>query len=346
MAAKFPEAEGVEGSECTSTESQTRDKILKSIVESLTKSREGESWGLIVEAAEDYQKTSFKLRDAALPEHVWFTQEEKNVFTVMGEALYSKSSSLQQLSPVVGSGSQTQSTVDTKQILSALESLQKGDKTAKAIESNLKECLSLPPPSRDVQAERSENLLGAPASVGNAMSLRTFLNMPDDEYEAALEAASKQVGTLLVRQYLVPGFDYLNITIDKIEIKNAGDYIDPFFTVSLKSLTAENLEEPQDTPTLMDKSSSAIHFGVTIQLHRPMQEIPGGSAIFLEFKHHKPKKSIISTKCFSFMEMDEIKPGRCYLEIYKKPTDFRRKKLSLLSSKALYLHLFLSIDRA
>ena len=46
---------------------------------------------------------------------------------------------------------------------------------------------------------------------------------------------SSLVGTLIVRQYLVPGFDYLNITIDKIEIKNAKDFIDPFFTVSLKS---------------------------------------------------------------------------------------------------------------
>ena len=90
------------------------------------------------------------------------------------------------------------------------------------------------------------------------------------------------------------------------------------FCFLCKGLTAENLEEPQDTPTLMDRSSSAIHFGVTVQLHRPMQEVPGGSAIFLEFKHHKPKKSIISTKCFSFMEMDEIKPGRCYLEMSVK----------------------------
>ena len=44
----------------------------------------------------------------------------KNVFTLMGEALYSKSTSLQQVSPVVGLESQTQSTVDTKKILSGM----------------------------------------------------------------------------------------------------------------------------------------------------------------------------------------------------------------------------------
>jgi hypothetical protein len=34
----------------------SRGKILNSIVECLAKSRENESWGLMVEAAEDYQK--------------------------------------------------------------------------------------------------------------------------------------------------------------------------------------------------------------------------------------------------------------------------------------------------
>lgn len=40
-----------------------------------------------------------------------------------------------------------------------------------------------------------------------------------------------------------------------------------------------------------------------------------GAAIFFEFKHFKPKKSVISTRCFSFMEMDELKPGKAILEM-------------------------------
>ena len=40
-----------------------------------------------------------------------------------------------------------------------------------------------------------------------------------------------------------------------------------------------------------------------------------GSAIFFEFKHFKPKKHSISVKCFSLMEMDEIKPGKTFLEM-------------------------------
>lgn len=44
--------------------------------------------------------------------------------------------------------------------------------------------------------------------------------------------------------------------------------------------------------------------------------ILSGAAIFFEFKHYKPKKGFTSTKCFAFMEMDEIKPGPIVIELW------------------------------
>lgn len=44
-----------------------------------------------------------------------------------------------------------------------------------------------------------------------------------------------------------------------------------------------------------------------------------GAAIFFEFKHYKPKKKFTSTKCFAFMEMDEIKPGPIVVELWVDP---------------------------
>uniref|UniRef100_A0A7N5P4M1 Axin interactor, dorsalization associated n=1 Tax=Ailuropoda melanoleuca TaxID=9646 RepID=A0A7N5P4M1_AILME len=70
-----------------------------------------------------------------------------------------------------------------------------------------------------------------------------------------------------------------------------------------------------------------------------------GAAIFFEFKHYKPKKRFTSTKCFAFMEMDEIKAGPMVIELYKKPTDFKRKKLQLLTKKPLYLHLHQTLHK-
>ncbi|EER12785.1 Hexuronate transporter, putative [Perkinsus marinus ATCC 50983] len=60
------------------------------------------------------------------------------------------------------------------------------------------------------------------------------------------------------------------------------------------------------------------------------------SAIFFEFKHYKPKKKKVSTRCWSFMELQELKPDEeTVLEIYHKPTDLRKRKLKLHSVKKL-----------
>ena len=40
-----------------------------------------------------------------------------------------------------------------------------------------------------------------------------------------------------------------------------------------------------------------------------------GAAIFFELNHYKPKKTRLSTRCFSFMELDEIKDGPACLEM-------------------------------
>ena len=40
-----------------------------------------------------------------------------------------------------------------------------------------------------------------------------------------------------------------------------------------------------------------------------------GFAIFFEFKHFKPKKAFTSTRCWTFMEQDEIKEGPLALEL-------------------------------
>jgi len=46
-----------------------------------------------------------------------------------------------------------------------------------------------------------------------------------------------------------------------------------------------------------------------------MYTIYPGAAIFFEFKHYKPKKERVSTRCFSFMELDEIRDGTISLEM-------------------------------
>uniref|UniRef100_A0A3B5AVH7 Axin interactor, dorsalization associated n=1 Tax=Stegastes partitus TaxID=144197 RepID=A0A3B5AVH7_9TELE len=152
-------------------------------------------------------------------------------------------------------------------------------------------------------------------------------------------------GTLLPRLPSEPGMTLLTIKIEKIGLKDAGQCIDPYMTISVKDLNGVDLNPVQDTPVATRKEDTYIHFSVDVEIQRHVEKLPKGAAIFFEFKHYKPKKRFTSTKCFAFMEMDEIKPGPIVIELYKKPTDFKRKKLQLLTKKPLYLHLHQTLHK-
>ncbi|XP_020612421.1 axin interactor, dorsalization-associated protein-like [Orbicella faveolata] len=150
-------------------------------------------------------------------------------------------------------------------------------------------------------------------------------------------------GTLLPRIPYEEGFRRLVVRIDQIGLKDAHVYLNPFFTVSVKDANSVNVTSPQDTPMSHRKDGKFIIFGIDVEIQKPIEKLPRGTAIFFEFKHYKPKKDIVSTKCFAFMEQDEIKPGPACIELYQKPTDFHRKRLNLLTQKPLYLHVTLNI---
>uniref|UniRef100_A0A8D3BAX3 Axin interactor, dorsalization associated n=1 Tax=Scophthalmus maximus TaxID=52904 RepID=A0A8D3BAX3_SCOMX len=167
----------------------------------------------------------------------------------------------------------------------------------------------------------------------------------EEEEDAAAGAGSTESfpprapGTLLPRLPSEPGMTLLTLKIEKIGLKDAGQCIDPYMTISVKDVNGVDVNPVQDTPVATKKEDTYIHFSVDVEIQRHVEKLPKGAAIFFEFKHYKPKKRFTSTKCFAFMEMDEIKPGPIVIELYKKPTDFKRKKLQLLTKKPLFLHL-------
>ncbi|TKC34351.1 hypothetical protein EI555_007899, partial [Monodon monoceros] len=177
------------------------------------------------------------------------------------------------------------------------------------------------------------------------------LEFEEDEEEGGAGAGSPDAfparvpGTLLPRLPSEPGMTLLTIRIEKIGLKDAGQCIDPYITVSVKDLNGIDLTPVQDTPVASRKEDTYVHFNVDIELQKHVEKLTKGAAIFFEFKHYKPKKRFTSTKCFAFMEMDEIKPGPIVIELYKKPTDFKRKKLQLLTKKPLYLHLHQTLHK-
>ncbi|EMP25727.1 Axin interactor, dorsalization-associated protein [Chelonia mydas] len=136
-------------------------------------------------------------------------------------------------------------------------------------------------------------------------------------------------GTLLPRLPSEPGMTLLTIRIEKIGLKDAGQCIDPYITVSVKDVNGVDLTPVQDTPVASRKEDTYVHFNVDIEIQKHVEKLTKGAAIFFEFKHYKPKKRFTSTKCFAFMEMDEIKPGTIVIELIELFVKFQFCNLPL-----------------
>lgn len=286
---------------------------------SFQKGTDFDSWGQLVEAIDEYQILARQLqKEVQSTNSSNFTEDQKKTLGKFATCLEMRSAALQC----------TQSEEEFK-----LEDLKKLEPIIKNILTYNKDF------PFDVQPVPLRKIL-APGEEEN-------LEFEEEEETATgvgcLEAFPSRVpalqGTLLPRLPSEPGMTLLTLKIDKIGLKDAGQCIDPYITLSVKDLNGIDLNPVQDTPVATRKEDTYIHFSVDVEIQRHLERLPKGAAIFFEFKHYKPKKRFTSTKCFAFMEMDEIKPGPIVIELYKKPTDFKRKKLNLLTKKPLYLHL-------
>mmetsp|Transcript_22727 Transcript_22727/g.32084 ORF Transcript_22727/g.32084 Transcript_22727/m.32084 type:complete len:304 (+) Transcript_22727:45-956(+) len=149
------------------------------------------------------------------------------------------------------------------------------------------------------------------------------------------------IGTLKPPLNASPGQTTMEVYVDKIGLKDAQTYIDSRITVSVVDGSGRVLDT-QDTSTCKQQKPSYVVFEQPVHLQVPWEKVKSnGYKIFFEFKHHKPKKKKISTRCFAVMESHEIEqrfqqPAVC-LELYRKPTDFSLKRLNLFTIKKLYL---------
>ncbi|XP_015687408.1 axin interactor, dorsalization-associated protein isoform X1 [Protobothrops mucrosquamatus] len=295
---------------------------------SFRKGTDFDSWGQLVEAIDEYQILARHLQKEAQsqPNNSEFSEDQKKTLAKIATCLELRSAALQS----------TQSQEEFK-----LEDLKKLEPILKSILTYNKEFpfdvqpvpprkILAPGEEEDLEFEEDEEEGGAGAGS-------------PDAFPARVPGANE--GTLLPRLPSEPGMTLLTIKIEKIGLKDAGQCIDPYITVSVKDLNGIDLTPVQDTPVASRKEDTYIHFNVDIEIQKHVEKLTKGAAIFFEFKHYKPKKRFTSTKCFAFMEMDEIKAGSIVIELYKKPTDFKRKKLQLLTKKPLYLHLHQTLHK-
>ncbi|XP_043913806.1 axin interactor, dorsalization-associated protein isoform X1 [Protopterus annectens] len=294
---------------------------------SFKKGTDFDSWGQLVEAIDEYQILARQLQKEvqSCSSFCDFTEEQKKTLGKLATCLELRSAALQS----------TQSQEDFK-----LEDLKKLEPIIKNILTYNKDFpfdVQPVPPRKILAPGEEENLeLEEDEDGGNGAGSPDSLPF---RVPGAIE------GTLLPRLPSEPGMTLLTIKIEKIGLKDAGQCIDPYITVSAKDQNGVDLTPVQDTPLASRKEDMYIHFNVDVEIQKHIEQLAKGAAIFFEFKHYKPKKRFTSTKCFAFMEMDEIKPGPVVIELYRKPTDFRRKKLQLLTKKPLYLHLHQTLHK-
>lgn len=273
------------------------------------KGRDFDSWGQLVEAAEEYSRLAREMGKYCTAGNNMFQADQKKLMVKISVCLEKRSKTL--LS--------TQAREDEI----SLDDIKKvGD-----VLRNLNSGWNAPFPIRVEEPKTS----GPGAAVYG------------EENGSEFVASAAEGGTLLPRIPYEEGFHRLVVRIDQIGLKDAHVYLNPFFTVSVKDANSVNVTPPQDTPMSNRRDGKYINFGVDVEIQKPIEKFPRGTAIFFEFKHYKPKKDIVSTRCFAFMEQDELKPGPACIELYQKPTDFHRKRLNLLTQKPLYLHVTLNI---
>ncbi|XP_066849780.1 axin interactor, dorsalization-associated protein isoform X2 [Anser cygnoides] len=317
---------------------------------SFRKGTDFDSWGQLVEAIDEYQILARHLQKEAQSQHnnSEFTEDQKKTIAKIATCLELRSAALQStqsqdefkledLKKLEPRGSRK---FQLSYVLPAFLDSHSGSLNMQVLKNILTYNKEFP---FDVQPVPLRKIL-APGE-------EEHLEFEEDDEEGGAGAGSpdsfpaRVPGTLLPRLPSEPGMTLLTINIEKIGLKDAGQCIDPYITVSVKDLNGIDLTPVQDTPVALRKEDTYVHFNVDIEIQKHVEKLTKGAAIFFEFKHYKPKKRFTSTKCFAFMEMDEIKPGAIVIELYKKPTDFKRKKLQLLTKKPLYLHLHQTLHK-
>jgi hypothetical protein len=147
------------------------------------------------------------------------------------------------------------------------------------------------------------------------------------------------------------GCSSVSFLLHSIGVKDAEGYVNPFISIVVTSPTGP-VVEVQDTPflTLSDSIDRHLTIDQTVHLHTTVDRIrTEGLSVFFELRHWKGGKKKVSVRCFALLELTELEEAarrdRVALEVYKKPTDWNKKRLNLLSIKPLYLNLSCTITQ-
>lgn len=301
------------------------------------KAIELDGWGQVEEAREIYDSLSTTMQreaDTTLPDE--WTEKQTGAIKKLIICLRLRSQVIKR-GELDGINSE-----NMKSLRNVFENLFKKDKKfplelGDVAEEDLKKAMGIREEELETEVEEVVELIDS-VSVSEAARAR---QRPAEDVDTSVESGlrsgpSSPAAPATISTPKKPGKQVL-LHVEKIGLKDYDTYVDPYVSVSVVS-GGKNMESWQDTAIGKERSERHIIFGDCITLKSNYESILPGAAVLFELKHFKEKKSKISTKCWAFLEREDLKEGRHMLELYKKPTDLKRKKLSLLSIKELYLN--------
>lgn len=296
-----------------------------------------DSWGQLVEATDEYNKVAKSVQAALADTSLVLTEEHNRFLQKVVAAVGMRTKACTDLT-----GANPPPSIEQMRLL--VDALRDLPTHISEFPIQVTEIRKANPVVASAPAAAAE--IPRASSTLKTAGSKTTSAVPNDsdgeEEESAVAVASHGSGSLKPKTKF-PGQTNVVLKIEKIKLKEKETLIEPFVTISVKDVHGNDLCEPQDTP-VTNRKDDYIHFDNDVYVQRSLEKLPPGCAIFLELKHYKPRKHKTSTKCYSFMELDELSNGSFPLEIYAKPTDFRRKKLHLLTEKPHYFYVTVVLE--
>lgn len=281
-----------------------KDQLRTQWLAQFVKAQQSDTWGQVVEAQEEYQSMAGAIANKQGLHLI--TSKEKDIMHRIVLCLSARSEALRTMTDTITSS-------DIRLLEPVLETLFTG-----------REPEDFPiEPGKYQSAELLRTDLG-----GEIIS--ADLDEPCiSDWHLSQQALKSVNGTVVA------------IRIEQIGLKDAQVYIDPIMNILVVD-TKSTVLDSHKTPTSRERTTSHVIFNHQVYLRKSLEDMQvAKAALFFEFTHYKPKKKKVSTRCWCFMELDELKPDEeIVLEIYHKPTDLRKRRLKLHSQKPLYLHLY------
>eukprot|EP00127_Corallochytrium_limacisporum_P005260 Clim_evm77s201 gene=Clim_evmTU77s201 len=137
------------------------------------------------------------------------------------------------------------------------------------------------------------------------------------------------------------GDTLITVHVEKLILPDIDKYLDPFITVSVKDSDGFDVTKLQDTPVSNRREKGTLWYRNDVEIQKTLRQLKPGMALFFEFKHFKLKKDRNSTYCFTCIPFEQFNPGVVQLTLYRKPVDYRRKKLKALDRGSLCVQMIM-----